>query len=164
MKIQAPADRVLTLYIGLIFSWILFRRCSQTKLLYYCCFVLQPCVSQVTAHLKMKSWSCVCLQNSLPMKIRYQNTNTVQTLWLLLLKTQLPNVTLCYSFVCVLCSGSLCRTGFQSCPRWFHRRACSLPQTCPRNPVSLFQLFQECHQTPLTNVVILRVVESGETF
>lgn len=108
MKIQTPADRVLTLYIGLIFSWILFRRCSQTKLFYYCCFVLQPCVSQVTAHLKMKSWSCVCLQNSLPMKIRYQNTNTVQTLWLLLLKTQLPNVTLCYSFVCVCCVQGLC--------------------------------------------------------
>ena len=38
--------------------------------------------------------------------------------------------------VCVLCSGSVCRTGFQSCPWWFHRRACSLPQTRPGNPVS----------------------------
>ena len=55
------------------------------------------------------------------------------------LKTQVLNVTLslCYSCVCVLCSGSLRRTGFQSCPRWFHRRACSLPQTRPRNPVSV---------------------------
>lgn len=39
----------------------------------------------------------------------------------------------------VLHSGSLCRTGFQSFPRWFHRWPCSMPHTHPWNEVSSVQ-------------------------